>query len=130
MDRAAAPSEDEQAESYATILGAIGPERLVIIRALAGILLGVGNANFSWLPQSVSLIMAKSGDAIFGNLPLLFAIDVVLREEPRARESALLAAGIEAVVKLPGNTRNLLAGLNADQDAAELRGQVAMPHAA
>jgi phosphocarrier protein FPr len=34
MDRAAAPSEDEQTESYAAILRAIGPERHVVIRTL------------------------------------------------------------------------------------------------
>ncbi len=50
----------------------------VSVLPVAGILLGVGSANFSWLPVSVSLIMAKSGDAIFGNLPLLFAIGVAI----------------------------------------------------
>ena len=50
----------------------------VSVLPVAGILLGVGSANFSWLPESVSLVMAKSGDAIFGNLPLLFAIGVAL----------------------------------------------------
>src|SRR6476620_10113897 len=50
----------------------------VSVLPVAGILLGVGSANFSWLPESVSLIMAKSGDAIFGNLPLLFDIGVAL----------------------------------------------------
>jgi PTS system glucose-specific IIC component len=55
---------------------------------------------------------------------------VVLRDEARASESVLCAAGIEAVVKLPGNTWHLLAGLNADQYAAELRGQIATPEAA
>src|SRR3954452_1509138 len=50
----------------------------VSVLPIAGILLGVGSANFSWLPESVSLIMAKSGDAIFGNLPLLFAIGVAI----------------------------------------------------
>src|SRR6188472_2158629 len=50
----------------------------VSVLPVAGILLGVGSANFSWLPESVSLIMAKSGDAIFGNLPLLFAIGVAI----------------------------------------------------
>src|SRR5436190_15596710 len=50
----------------------------VSVRPVAGILLGVGSANFSWMPESVSLIMAKSGDAIFGNLPLLFAIGVAI----------------------------------------------------
>jgi multiphosphoryl transfer protein len=34
MDRASAPTEDEQAESYAAILRAIGPDRPVIIRTL------------------------------------------------------------------------------------------------
>src|SRR6478736_6485569 len=50
----------------------------VSVLPVAGILLGVGSAHFSWLPESVSLIMAKSGDAIFGNLPLLFAIGVAI----------------------------------------------------
>jgi glucose PTS system EIICB or EIICBA component len=50
----------------------------VSVLPIAGILLGVGSAHFSWLPESVSLIMAKSGDAIFGNLPLLFAIGVAI----------------------------------------------------
>src|ERR1700741_2274673 len=50
----------------------------VSVLPVAGILLGVGSANFSWLPYSVSLIMAKSGDPIFGNLPLLFAIGVAI----------------------------------------------------
>ena len=50
----------------------------VSVLPIAGILLGVGSANFSWLPESVSLVMAKSGDAIFGNLPLLFAIGVAI----------------------------------------------------
>src|SRR3954451_24478451 len=50
----------------------------VSVLPVAGILLGVGSANFSWLPESLSLIMAKSGDPIFGNLPLLFAIGVAI----------------------------------------------------
>src|SRR3954447_12279491 len=50
----------------------------VSVLPIAGILLGVGSANFSWLPESLSLIMAKSGDAIFGNLPLLFAIGIAI----------------------------------------------------
>src|SRR6187549_949221 len=50
----------------------------VSVLPVAGILLGVGSAKFSWLPVSVSEIMAASGDAIFGNLPLLFAIGVAI----------------------------------------------------
>src|SRR3954447_21554796 len=63
-----------------SLLQKIGKSMMLPVSVLpvAGILLGVGSANFSWLPQSLSLIMAKSGDAIFGNLPLLFAIGVAI----------------------------------------------------
>jgi PTS system glucose-specific IIC component len=50
----------------------------VSVLPVAGILLGVGSANFSWLPSVVSQVMAASGSAIFGNLPLLFAIGVAI----------------------------------------------------
>jgi PTS system glucose-specific IIC component len=40
-------------------------------------------------------------------------------------ESALKAAGLEGVVKLPDHVVHLLTGLNADQYAAEMRGQLA-----
>src|SRR6188472_2370943 len=50
----------------------------VSVLPVAGILLGVGSANFPWLPASISQIMAASGNAIFANLPLLFAIGVAI----------------------------------------------------
>jgi PTS system glucose-specific IIC component len=50
----------------------------VSVLPVAGILLGVGSANFSWLPEAVSQVMAASGSAIFGSLPLLFAIGVAI----------------------------------------------------
>src|SRR3954467_14004892 len=50
----------------------------VSVLPVAGILLGVGSANFSWLPEPVSQVMAASGSAVFGNLPLLFAIGVAI----------------------------------------------------
>ncbi|HET9267822.1 MAG TPA: PTS glucose transporter subunit IIBC [Vicinamibacterales bacterium] len=50
----------------------------VSVLPVAGILLGVGSANFSWLPATVSHVMAASGSAIFGSLPLLFAIGVAI----------------------------------------------------
>jgi PTS system glucose-specific IIC component len=55
---------------------------------------------------------------------------VVFRDETPANESALRAAGIEAVVKFPAKTWHLLAGFNADQYAAEMRGQLAVREAA
>ena len=50
----------------------------VSVLPVAGILLGVGSAHFTWLPPLVSDVMAQSGGAIFGNLPLIFAIGVAL----------------------------------------------------
>ncbi len=50
----------------------------VSVLPAAGILLGVGSAKFSVLPAIVSSVMAQAGNAIFGNLPLIFAIGVAL----------------------------------------------------
>jgi PTS system glucose-specific IIC component len=50
----------------------------VSVLPVAGILLGVGSAHFAWLPTIVSDVMAQSGGAIFGSLPLIFAIGVAL----------------------------------------------------
>jgi PTS system glucose-specific IIC component len=50
----------------------------VSVLPIAGILLGVGSANFSWLPVWLSQIMTTAGSAIFGNLALLFAIGVAI----------------------------------------------------
>jgi PTS system glucose-specific IIC component len=50
----------------------------VSVLPAAGILLGVGSAKFTWLPVVVSSVMAQAGGAIFGNLPLIFAIGVAL----------------------------------------------------
>ena len=59
---------------------------------------------------------------------------LVVRDGAQVRESALKAEGIAAVVKLDGRSDrrdgqilHLLAGLNADQYAAEMRGQLADP---
>ncbi len=50
----------------------------VSVLPAAGILLGVGSAGFSWMPETVSTLMAQSGGAVFSSLPLLFAIAVAL----------------------------------------------------
>src|SRR3954467_11072114 len=65
----------------------------VSVLPVAGILLGIGSANFSWLPQIVSQVMAASGDAIFANLPLLFPNGV-----------AIGLAGNDGVAALAGTT--------------------------
>ena len=50
----------------------------VSVLPAAGILLGVGSAKFTWLPVAVSNVMAQAGGAVFGNLPLIFAVGVAL----------------------------------------------------
>ncbi len=51
----------------------------VSVLPVAGILLGVGAANFSWLPEVVSHLMEQAGGSVFGQMPLLFAVGVALR---------------------------------------------------
>ena len=50
---------------------------------------------------------------------------IVLRDEKQISETALKTEGVAAVVKLPNNVCHLLAGLNADQYAVEMRAQLA-----
>src|SRR6187402_211789 len=68
----------------------------VSVLPVAGILLGVGSANLWWLPTTVSQVMAASGSAIFGSLPLLFAIGVAIGLTDNDGVSAL--AGIVGYV--------------------------------
>lgn len=50
----------------------------ISVLPVAGILLGVGSAKFSFIPEIISQIMAQSGGAVFANLPVLFAIGVAI----------------------------------------------------
>ena len=64
----------------------------VSVLPIAGILLGVGAAKFSILPNVVSLLMMNAGDAVFGNMALLFAIGVALGFTKNDGVAALAAA--------------------------------------
>ncbi|QJC34404.1 PTS glucose transporter subunit IIBC [Enterobacteriaceae endosymbiont of Donacia crassipes] len=50
----------------------------VSVLPIAGILLGIGSANFHWLPNIISNIMEKTGGSVFANIPLIFSIGVAL----------------------------------------------------
>ncbi|CAH2598730.1 glucose-specific PTS enzyme IIBC component [Rhodovastum atsumiense] len=50
----------------------------VAVLPVAGLLLGIGSSNFAFLPHVVSQVMAQGGAAVFGNLPLIFAVGVAL----------------------------------------------------
>ena len=64
----------------------------VSVLPIAGILLGVGAAKFSILPDVVSQLMEQAGGAVFGNMALLFAIGVALGFTKNDGVSALAAA--------------------------------------
>ena len=71
----------------------------VAVLPVAGLLLGIGAANFEWMPPLLSMLMKNSGDVIFGNLPLIFAIGVALGYTENDGVSAI-AATIGYVVML------------------------------
>lgn len=50
----------------------------VAVLPVAGLLLGIGASNLTWLPPIVSHVMANSGQAVFGNLAVIFAVGVAL----------------------------------------------------
>ncbi|MBK1838614.1 PTS glucose transporter subunit IIBC [Azospirillum sp. YIM B02556] len=63
----------------------------VAVLPVAGLLLGIGAANFEWIPPLLSMLMKNSGDVIFGNLPLIFAIGVALGYTENDGVSAIAA---------------------------------------
>lgn len=50
----------------------------VSVLPAAGLLLGIGSAQFGVIPAAISGLMTQAGGAIFGNLPLIFAVSVAL----------------------------------------------------
>lgn len=50
----------------------------VSVLPVAGIMLGLGNAELEWIPLLISQALSASGHMVFDNLPLLFAIGVAL----------------------------------------------------
>ncbi|AHF74038.1 PTS system glucose-specific transporter subunits IIBC [Candidatus Sodalis pierantonius str. SOPE] len=69
----------------------------VSVLPVAGILLGVGSAAFSWLPAVVSDVMAEAGGSVFANMPLIFAVGVALgftHNDGVAALAAVVAYGI------------------------------------
>ena len=50
----------------------------VSVLPVAGILLGVGAAHLSFIPEVVSNLMEQAGGSVFGQMALLFAVGVAL----------------------------------------------------
>jgi len=58
----------------------------------AGLLLGIGSADFALLPHELSAVMAAAGGVVFTSLPLIFAVGVALGFSDNDGVSALAAA--------------------------------------
>lgn len=81
----------------------------VALLPAAGILLGVGSAEFAVIPEVINNLMKAAGGAIFGNLALLFALGVALGLSKNDGVSALSAAvGYAVMVGTMGVTAMLL----------------------
>ena len=70
----------------------------VAVLPVAGLLLGVGLAQFAFIPAVVSHLMADAGGAVFANLPLIFAIAVALGLTGSDSVSGIAAAIAYAVL--------------------------------
>ncbi len=83
----------------------------VSVLPIAGILLGVGAAEFSFLPEIVSSVMKNAGGSIFDQMPLLFAVGVALgfaNNDGVAALAAIVGYGIMVA------TLNVMAQVNID----------------
>ncbi|WP_019614095.1 PTS glucose transporter subunit IIBC [Psychromonas ossibalaenae] len=98
----------------------------VSVLPIAGILLGVGAAKFSVLPDVVSQLMEQAGGAVFGNMALLFAIGVALGFTKNDGVAGLAAAVgyyimMQTVETLaPGANTGVLGGIIAGGIAAAM----------
>jgi PTS system glucose-specific IIC component len=63
----------------------------VSVLPIAGLLLGIGSANYPLIATQASQIMAQCGDIIFSSLPLIFAIGIALGFTKNDGVSALAA---------------------------------------
>lgn len=100
----------------------------VAILPVAGILLGVGSSDLSWLPEIVSQIMKAGGSIIFGNLAMIFAVGVALGFTDNDGTAALSAVVgyLVMVATLSIMALNVLQ-LNPDPTAGQVQMIVGLP---
>jgi glucose PTS system EIICB or EIICBA component len=105
------------------VLGRVVPEELSDL--ISGKRLHVGLRHAARKASGYIYALGGAGNIVRVDACAETRLRVVLRDLGKVGESALRAEGIAAVVRLEGGVLHLLAGLNADQYAAEMRGQLA-----
>ncbi|MDR1109889.1 MAG: PTS glucose transporter subunit IIBC [Deltaproteobacteria bacterium] len=100
----------------------------VAILPVAGILLGIGSSNFSWMPIFISKIMQAGGSIIFGNLALIFAVGVALGFTKNDGAAALSAVvGYIVMVATLGAMGVYVLGLDPSPGAGQMQSILGLP---
>lgn len=123
--KAAKPQKAMMSDAF-SILQKVGKSVMLPVSVLpvAGILLGVGSAGFSVLPDIVNVLMVQAGEAIFSNMGLLFAIGIALGFAKNDGVAAMAAlVGYAIMVKTigvlePGTDVGVFGGMIAGAIAA------------
>jgi PTS system glucose-specific IIC component len=100
----------------------------VAILPVAGILLGIGSSDFSFIPTVISEIMKAGGNIIFGNLALIFAVGVALGFTKNDGAAALSAVvGYIVMVATLGAMGIHVLELDPSAEAREMRLILGLP---
>jgi PTS system glucose-specific IIC component len=123
--KAAEPKKAMMSGAF-SVLQKVGKSVMLPVSVLpvAGILLGVGAAGFEVIPDVVNLLMVQAGEAVFGNMGLLFAIGIALgfaKNDGVAAMAALVGYAImtkSIAVLEPGTDVGVFGGMIAGAIAA------------
>ncbi|WMN89544.1 glucose-specific PTS transporter subunit IIBC [Vibrio parahaemolyticus] len=69
----------------------------VAVLPVAGLMLGLGNAGFAFIPDAISKVMLAAGDGVFGNMQLMFAVGVALGLS-KGNDGATALAGLVGLI--------------------------------
>ncbi len=69
----------------------------VAVLPVAGLMLGIGNAGFAFIPDALSKIMLAAGDGVFSNMQLMFAVGVALGLS-KGNDGAAALAGVVGLI--------------------------------
>jgi len=92
----------------------------VAVLPVAGLMLGVGNAGFAFIPDALSKIMLAAGDGVFGNMQLMFAVGVALGLS-KGNDGAAALAGVVGLI-IMNAALGITAGLRGIETDATIMG--------
>ncbi|MDF4603886.1 PTS transporter subunit EIIC, partial [Vibrio parahaemolyticus] len=69
----------------------------VAVLPVAGLMLGIGNAGFAFIPDAVNKVMLAAGEGVFGNMQLMFAVGVALGLS-KGNDGAAALAGLVGLI--------------------------------